>query len=62
MGLVQGGQDGADWEHTLGKPGDEDHTLMGNHAGNRCSFRRSLDFTHAFLRCENEDIQRQISH
>ncbi|NXY50067.1 MEP1A protein, partial [Ceuthmochares aereus] len=29
-GMVQSGQDGVDWDHTLGKPGDEDYTLLGN--------------------------------
>ncbi|XP_009693785.1 PREDICTED: meprin A subunit alpha-like [Cariama cristata] len=33
-GMVQSGQDGANWDHTLGKPGDEDHTLVG-----RCAER-----------------------
>uniref|UniRef100_A0A8D0FIP1 Meprin A subunit n=1 Tax=Strix occidentalis caurina TaxID=311401 RepID=A0A8D0FIP1_STROC len=32
-GMVQNAQDGANWEHTLGKPGDEDHTLVGSCAG-----------------------------
>lgn len=40
-GMVQSGQDGAAWDHVLGKPGDEDHTLVGNCAGNGFSFRRS---------------------
>lgn len=34
-GMVQSRQDGARWDHTLGKPGDEDHTLVGSCAGNR---------------------------
>ncbi|XP_006035351.1 meprin A subunit alpha-like [Alligator sinensis] len=29
-GMVQGEQDDADWGHTLGKPGNEDHTLLGH--------------------------------
>ncbi|XP_067150481.1 meprin A subunit alpha-like isoform X2 [Apteryx mantelli] len=32
-GMVQSGQDDADWDHTLGKPGYEDHTMVGNCAG-----------------------------
>uniref|UniRef100_A0A8B9QSW8 Metalloendopeptidase n=1 Tax=Anas platyrhynchos TaxID=8839 RepID=A0A8B9QSW8_ANAPL len=46
-GMVQSGQDDADWDHTLGKSGEEDHTLLGNCADRGYFMRFDTKLGHA---------------